>query len=166
MANLIAFFLFTFALLLQTTLVSQFNLLHGSADLVLLLLLSFVLQRKEQTYWPWAIVAGALVGATTSVPILVIITEYLLVIFVLQLIQAYVWQVPLVVLFVSTFLGTLITNSGDYVYLIFLRVPLPLAESFSLVVLPSIILNIILILPVYSIVGEITKRLYPTKLEI
>ena len=166
MATLIGILILGTATILQTTIVSRINLLHGSADLVLLVLVSWVLQEGENSGWQWTIIASILVGAASAMPVWVVMIGYLLVTGLAKLIQARVWQLSVLSLFTTTFVGNFLTLGIGYGYLILTGTSLPPGDSFNLIVLPSIILNLILALPIYGLIGEITDTLYAPEVEV
>jgi len=77
-----------------------------------------------------------------------------------------IWQTPILVLFFLTLLGSLIVMGLDYSYLALIEGNRPLWDTFNLIILPSIVLNLIFILPVYSLIGELTKLFYPPTAEV
>jgi rod shape-determining protein MreD len=166
MANLIATLSILIAVILQTTIVVRINILHGSADLVLLTLVAWVIHEQASSGFRWGLLAGLLVGIASAIPFWLVAIEYVLVVTILGAIQARVWQAPLFTLFSSVFLGTFIINSMDFFYLWITGVSLRLDEVFNLVILPSLILNVILALPIYSIMGELAKQVYPPEVEV
>jgi cell shape-determining protein MreD len=166
MANLIASISLLIAAILQTTIVVRINILHGAADLVLLTLVSWVIYEQINSSFRWGLLAGLLVGVASALPFWLVVIEYVLVVTIFGAIQARVWQAPLLLLFSSVFLGTFIINSMDFFYLWITGVPLNIDEVFNLVILPSLVLNVILALPTYSIMGELAKQVYPPEVEV
>ncbi|HQL39564.1 MAG TPA: hypothetical protein PKV95_08810, partial [Anaerolineaceae bacterium] len=76
------------------------------------------------------------------------------------------WQMPLLVMLILTFLGTLVFHLVSIVVFQIMGSNLPLRESLTLVTLPSALLNLLLAFPVYTIVADLAKWLYPTELEV
>ena len=60
--------IFAVLLMLQTAVFSRVPLLQGTTDLVLLAVVAWALQRKVQTAWQWAIVAGVMVSFVSAMP--------------------------------------------------------------------------------------------------
>ena len=58
MRNIIAIPLLALAVVLQSTIVSQFSLLAGYADLILVMLAAFALQKGVTTAFQWAFLAS------------------------------------------------------------------------------------------------------------
>ena len=166
MATLIALLSLGIAAILQTTLVVRINLLHGAADLVLLTMLAWILHEQSERPWQWAVVAGVIVGFASELPMALTLAGYLLVTAGVQYVRSRVWQAPLLILFIATLLGSFMVLLLDYFYLWALGTPLPFGQTFNLVILPSVILNLLLAVPVYGLMGEIAKFVFPPEVEI
>ena len=152
--------------IIQSSLLSQVRILNGMSDLILLFLISWLHFDKTRYKWILAIIAAIFSGMISAIPFWVFIPIYLLITFVIGLIHQRVWQAPLVVLFLSTILAGGIMYISQLVYLLVTGVPIPISEGFNLVILPSVVFNLILILPVYAFTGEIVKMLYYREVEV
>lgn len=153
------------ALLLQTAIVSRIMLINGSADLVLLVLAALGLQERVRHAWIWAVLAGLFVGFVSGVPWYVYLASYLAVVGVARLLTHRVWQAPLLAMFSVTLIGTLVLQMATFTVLTFLQVSLGLADVFEKIILPSILLNLLLAIPVYGLVRDLADRLYPGEAE-
>jgi len=165
MATLVAIPVLLMALMLQSAVISRINLLYGSADLVLVILAAWALQERINTAWQWALAAGALVGFVSGLPWFVPLAGYLLVIGVARLLQRRVWQAPLLAMFTVSFVGTLFMHLLSLITLRLSGDPLPFGDSLSLITLPSILLNLFLAIPVYSLLRDLAGWLYPLEVE-
>jgi hypothetical protein len=166
MAGITAFLLIGIAMVLQNSIVTRLQMLQGAADLVLLVLVSWVLLADEKRHWHWGLLAGWLVGISSAVPFWVPIIGYVSFVLIISWVQRQVWQVPIWLLVTSTFFGTIFILGLEIMYMWFTAVPYDLLEMLNIVVLPSLVLNMIMILPVYALVGELTKRLFPKEVDL
>jgi cell shape-determining protein MreD len=166
MANLIALLLLSVAMIFQNTIVTQVHLLYGAADLMMLVLISWVLLSNQETNLWLGVVTGLLVGISSAVPIWLPVIGYTFLVWIVTVAQRQIWQVPIWLLLISTFLGSLLIYGIEVVYLLVVGVPLNLLEVLNIVLLPSIVLNMVLVLPIYAVVGEIVKAVYPQKVEV
>jgi len=153
-------------LMLQLGIISQLPLLQGTADLILLVLVAWALQDQVISAWEWGILGGVMVSLVTATPFYVVIFSYLLVILIARMARRRIWQMPLLVMLILTFLGTLVFHLVSIVVFQIMGSNLPLRESLTLVTLPSALLNLLLAFPVYTIVADLAKWLYPTELEV
>ena len=166
MAKLSALLLLSVAMVLQNTIVTQVQLLYGAADLVLLVLLSWVLQSSEESQLWLGVAAGLLVGISSVIPFWLPVIGYTVLVWVVTVVQRRIWQVPIWLLLISTFLGSLLIYGVEVLYLWVTGVPLNLLEVLNIVLLPSLVLNMILVLPVYAVIGEIAKAVYPKEVDV
>jgi len=153
-------------LMIQTSVVSTLPLLHGTADLMLLVLAAWSLQERVKVAFEWAGLAGLMVGLISKVGLVVPLAGYLTVAGVGHLLRRQVWQTPVLAMFITTLLGSVVLQSLEMVYLQVQGVPLPLGDSINLVILPGTFLNLLLALPVYALVTDITQSVFPEEVEV
>lgn len=163
MRNIIAFPLLGLAVILQSSIVSQIVLLSGFADLILILLAAWALQDRVDTAWHWAIVASVMVGFVTRMPWLIVLIGYLAVVYMAQLLQRRVWQAPLLAMFSVTFAGTLFIQMVSYGYLTISGTSIRLDDSLGLIILPSLLLNMLIAIPVYAFMRDLARWVYPSE---
>jgi rod shape-determining protein MreD len=166
MPTLIALPILAALLILQTALISRIPLLNGTTDLVLLAILAWALQKRVSTAWHWCIIGGLLVNLVSSIPLGVPLAGYALATGLALLLRQRVWQAPILAMFVATFAGTLISQGINLVALLAVGYPLPILDSFNLVILPSMLLNILLAIPAYALFGDLAGWLHPEPIEI
>ena len=152
-------------LLLQTTILSRMTLIGGTADLVLLILAAWGLQERVRFAWTWALVGTLFVSALSGVPWFVYLVGYLAVVGVARLLTRRVWQAPLLAMFAVSLIGTLVLQMGTFIVLTLTQVSLPVGETFAKIVLPSLLLNLLLAIPVFSLVRDLAERLYPSEVD-
>ncbi len=151
--------------MIQLAIVSRLPLLHGTADIVLLAIIAWALQEKVKTAWIWSVIAGLMVSMVSGLPYYIPLIAYLTATAVARMIQRRVWQVPLLSLFVTIVVGTLFYHGLTILILIFTGTPLPLQDSLTLITLPSLLLNILLALPIYTLIKDLANWFYPVDLE-
>ena len=141
-------------------------LLQGTADIVMLVVIAWSLQEPVRVAWQWSLIGGAMIGFASALPLAIPILSYLSIAVIAVLIKRRVWKIPALVMMVITFLGTLIHQSFSAITLSFLGTPLPILETLQQIVMPSILLNILLAIPVYAIVRDFAIRIHPEEVEI
>lgn len=161
MRTLIVVLLLLGATLLQITLLPRIRMLQGSIDLVLLILLTWMLQEENRPDWRLGLVAGVMVGYASAVPDLVLIAGYTLAALLCQLLHQRVWQSRMLTMLTSLILGTLTVHTVTLGYLVLSDNPIPAGEAFNLIMLPSLLLNLILLLPVNALISELNKLIAP-----
>lgn len=162
MRNLVAVPVIFLAVMLQSAIVSRVTLLSGIADLPLVMLAAWALQEEVETAWHWAVGTSLLVGFVSGMHWSVPVLSYLTIVFLAQVLQRRVWQAPLLAMFIVTFLGTIGMSLYSLVVLRLVGISLPLSDAFGLVTLPGILLNMILAVPVYAVMRDLARWVYPT----
>jgi rod shape-determining protein MreD len=152
--------------MLQSVIISRLPLLSGTADLVFLVLLAWSLQSRVKHSWLWALFGGLLVSLTSAVPYFAPLFGYMIVVVIARLIQRRLWQIPILAMFATTVLGTLIIQLLEIVALFVAGRPVPFQDGFTYVTLPSALLNLLLSLPVYTIMTDLARWVYPEEVEI
>jgi len=160
--NLFAIPIIIAAVAIQTSIIAQLPLLSGYGDLPLVMLAAWALQSEVDTAWHWAVVTGVFVGFVSGMNIWVFILGYVMVVLIANLLQIRVWQAPLLAMFTVTFFGSLFLSVLSFISLRLTGIPVPLLDSFGLLILPSILLNMLLAIPVYAIMRDIAHWLYPS----
>jgi|SRR5687768_15661576 len=161
MRILIALPVILLAVILQTAIVSRVYLLSGIADLPLVMLAAWALQEKVETAWHWALAAGLLVGFVSALPMLAPIIGYFAVVVLAQILQGRVWQAPLLAMFSVTFFGSVIASILSFSVLRLSSVPLPVGDVLGMLTLPSVLLNMLLAIPVYAVMRDLARWVYP-----
>jgi rod shape-determining protein MreD len=153
-------------MILQSSIVSRIPLLFGTADLPLLAIIAWALQKRVRTAWQWSLIGGLMFSLASALPFGIPILGYSLSTGLALLLRRRVWQVPILAMFVTTFLCTLITQGIALIALRLVGDPIPIGESFNLIILPSVLINLLLAVPVYALISDLAKWLYPEELEV
>ncbi len=162
MRNLIAVPVILLSVILQSAVISRVYLLSGFADLPLVVLAAWALQEEVDSAWHWAVAAGLLVGFVSGISWIVPAFGYMAVVALAQIFQRRVWQAPLLAMFSITFLGTIIVSVLSLIVLRFAGVTLPIDDAFGLLTLPGILLNMLLAIPVYAVMRDLARWVYPS----
>ncbi|MGB8212680.1 MAG: hypothetical protein WCE68_03885 [Anaerolineales bacterium] len=152
------------AIMLQTSIVSRIPLLSGNADLILLVVAGWSLQERAQGAWFWGLLAGLLAGLVSGVPWYIYLIGYLSVVVVARMLVHRIWQAPLLAMLAVTLIGTLELLMFMFVQRTLFVVPLAFSEVFSQIILPTVLLNLLLAIPIHSLMRDLAVRLYPENL--
>lgn len=165
MRNLVAFPILALAVILQSAIVSRITLLSGVADLCLVIVIAWALQNGVTTGWHWAIVGGAFTAFVSGLPWTVPVFGFLAAVWFAGMFQRRIWQAPMLAMLAVTFLATLFYHLLSFVALSFSGTSLPFADTFSLITLPSVLLNMFLSLPIYWWLRDLAGWVYPPEEE-
>jgi hypothetical protein len=161
MRNLVAVPVILLTVILQSAVISRVYLLSGIADLPLVMLAAWALQDGVDSAWHWAIATGLLIGFVSGILWVVPVIGYVTVVVLAYLFQRRVWQAPLLAMFTITFIGTLIVSFLSFGVLRFVDVNLPMSDVLGLVMLPGVLLNMLLAIPVYAVMRDLARWVYP-----
>ena len=162
MRNLVAIPVLFLAVILQSAVISRVYLLSGVADLPLVMLAAWALQESVDSSWHWALALGILVGFVSALPWYVPVISYVVVVALAQTLQRRVWQAPLLAMFSVTFLGTIILNILTYLVMQIGGVAMPVGDVLGLLVLPGVLLNMLLAIPIYAMMRDLSRWVYPS----
>lgn len=166
MTHLVVGLGFLVSLMLQMGVVSRLTLLSGAADLILLFVAAWALQDRFRYAWLWTIIIGIIIGQISAMPILMPLLTYGMVTTLATLLKSRVWQSPVLAMFFVTFFGTLIQHILYILWLQLSGVSLSWSEGLNFIALPSLLLNMMLVLPVHAFVQDLAIRVNPTGLEV
>jgi rod shape-determining protein MreD len=152
--------------MIQMIVVSRLPLLSGTADLILLVLVAWALQERVNSAWIWAVVAGMLVSFVSALPLFTPLIGYLVITAVARILQRHVWQTPIMAMFVATVIGSLFYHLMSWFVVSFAGTPLPVQDSLTRVILPAVLLNLLLSIPIYALVTDMANWVHPYELEI
>ncbi len=152
--------------ILQTAIFSRISLISGTPDLILLFLAAWSLQENAKRAWIWTIITGFFVSLVSAMPFYAPLIAYVCVFGISKLLQRQVWRIPLLAMFIISFLGSLLQGLIYTGALLISGSIIAWGQSLDAVILPSILLNLIFTIPVYAIVSDIAGRIFPVEEEI
>jgi hypothetical protein len=165
MRNLVAFPILVLAVIIQSAVISRTTLLSGFADLPLVIVVAWSLQENVTTGWHWALLGGLLTAFVSGIPWIVPLGGFLFAIVLARFIQLRIWQAPLLAVLGVTFFATLFSHLLSYIVLTVSQVPLPFSDTFSLITLPSVLLNMLLAIPVFWLMRDLARWVVPVEEE-
>ena len=164
--TLLALPIFAFLVILQSTIISNVPLLHGYADIVLLVIIAWALQERVQSAWQWGVLGGFMVGFVSAMNFAIPMVIYTSITALALIIRRRIWQIPILAMFVVTLMGTLFSHSLSALVISIGGTDLPWLDTLQLITLPSLFLNILLAAPVYALVRDFANWLHPEEIQI
>jgi hypothetical protein len=153
-------------MILQSAVFSRIPLLEGQADLVLLALVGWALQSHVKGVWFWVLIGGGLSALASAMPFGVFLTGYSLTAGLSLILKRRVWKAPFLAMIASVFLGTLLIDIISLITVSLQGVSMQLLEVFNLIVLPSLLLNLLLCVPMYILIKDMAGFLNPEELKV
>ncbi len=146
---------------LQISVSSKFMLLGGFADLLLVWLAAWVVLTKSRQNWLWFVLVVLITCYVSAIPWYATIGSYLLIYLVGIAIKNRLWQSPLLSFFLVLIIGSLVNYGAAYIGLRLTGSAIQLTDAVRTIILPSLILNLVIALPVYLLARDMTLWLYP-----
>ncbi len=161
MRNLVAIPLLVLVVIVQSAILPEFSLLAGYGDLLLVLLAAWALQEGVTTAFQWALLGSLMISLVSHLPWFIYVAGYLGVVLLARSLQRRVWQVPLLAMFTVTFLGTLTMHLLSFAYLQLLGGSPSFSDAMGLVTLPSVLLNLLIAIPVFGMMRDLARWVFP-----
>jgi rod shape-determining protein MreD len=152
-------------LMMQIGIFSNLTLLHGSPDVVLVAVIAWALNDRVKTGWLWGIMAGVAVGFVSALPFVAVIACYVAITWFARFLQRRVWQTPLLAMFMTTLLGTLMMTGIALLNLSFDGGGVSIQTAFSQIILPTVLMNLMISLPIHFIFIDFADWVYPLEEE-
>ena len=165
MIYLIGLILFGILAILESTIVSRMQLINGTADLFLLFIVAWALQDRVESAWQWCIIGGIFASLYTALPFGSLVIAYLIATGIARVMKHRIWKAPYLAMLVATFIGTLIVQLVSLSARLVMGINIPITSTLNIIFLPGLLLNLILAIPIYSIMHDVAGWLYPEELE-
>ena len=132
---------------------------------MLVALVAWALQERVKNAWVWTLIGGVMISFLSALPMYTPLIGYLIITGIARLLQRRVWQTPLLVMFLTTLLGTVITQGLSILVLMASQTPINVFQALQLVMLPSILLNLVLAIPIRAIMVDLAQWAYPVEIQ-
>lgn len=152
--------------ILQTTVLSRMPLLNGTADLMLVVISAWALQRQITTTWQWALLGGMLIDYYSGLPFGIFTLSYLVVNSAARILKSRIWQFSYLMHLLLALLGTLMIHSLSVIIILLQGTTLPVGLILQQVTLPSLILNLLITFPVYLLINDVAEQIKPSAVNL
>ncbi|GAB4331418.1 MAG: hypothetical protein Kow00117_16510 [Phototrophicales bacterium] len=159
MGNFLSLPILTLAAILQATLVPQIRLLGGGPDLVYLLVLCWAINAELDSAVLWAFVGGISVDLLSSQPTGTSVLGMLITVFAISGIGQQVYRIGIILLISLVIIGTIVQQIVVLIIVLLTGHPVDLWLSLGYIIAPTILYNLVFILPVYWFIRMIQSRL-------
>jgi len=142
---------------IQTVAVSRVNLMSGSADIILLTIVSWGVSEENRSVYFWAIVGGIFISYISAMPAAAVMISYLIIAGITRVIKSGLWQSPILAILLSSLIGTIAKFVIDIIALQFMGINLPFSASIKMTLAPNLILNLFVLFPIYLFISDLAK---------
>jgi hypothetical protein len=159
---LILFFVLIIAML-QLGLFSNIQILAGKIDLLMLGVIAWIIQKKTELIdiVIFSIITVFFIYLISAEPIIIILSIYSILVFVVYWSKNNIQQLPIVSMLIFSAVFTFLHLVIFGFYLQLSGITMVAEEVFQSVILPSIFINLIAAIPMYLLVNELHRWVYP-----
>ena len=157
MRAVIAVLLAAFAAALGATFAPQIRVLGGEPDLVFLLTLAWAARTPLGEGMLLAFAGGICADLLSAAPLGLTSAGLLLVVFAFDAVREQLVGIGFVTVIGFALGGTLLVKLIDYVGMSIAGFALPPVQTFGYTILPTMVYNLVLLIPAYIIVGWILR---------
>jgi len=165
LAILIAIPVFGLLVVLQSTLINKMMLLYGMPDIILLTVIAWALHKRVKTAWHWCVIGGLAYTFASALPFGVPLVGFIVITGLTMFLRKHTWQVPILVMLILSFLGTLFFQGLSLLGLKLNGNPILVIDAIGMITLPSVIWNLIFAIPIYAIINDLANWVYPEEVE-
>lgn len=166
MNTLLAILVLSITTILQSAVVSRITLLQGTADIILLTVIAWSVQKNVKTGWQWAFIGGLLADFSSGLPFGIYTTSYLFATGLTLALRTRIWRFTTLVQLFSTFVGTILIHGLSLLAVLARGTSLSFQSVLQNITLPSLVLNLLLTLPIYILIQELALMVYPEEITI
>lgn len=152
--------------IIQSAVISGMPLLLGTSDLVLVVLVAWALQEEVKNAWHWSLVGGGMMTLLSGLPFGVYLATYLGATLIARYIRRRVWKLPFLGMLTATFFGTILVQLTSWLVRWANGVLLPIDTTLTQIMLPSLLLNLLVTVPIFYAIKDLAQRLYPKEIEV
>lgn len=149
------------AAILNTTLMAELRVGEGAPDLVFLLVVAWALRSDLGEGLLWAVAGGVMADWLSVAPLGTSALGLVIVVFATNTLFGQVSPRNVIIPPLVALVGTPIYHAGIMFVLRTQGYAVPLATGVIYVMLPTVVYNVLLILPVCRLVGFLTRALQP-----
>jgi rod shape-determining protein MreD len=152
--------------ILQSTVVTHLRLLEGGFNLTLIVVLAWNLVQRESSGPLWAFLGGVLADTFSGGPFGAATFALVACSLVIALTEGRFYQTNWVIAVAASVVGTILYHLLYLILLATANHPVAWADALTLTTLPSTILNLLLMLPVYQSAKWLKRQVAAPQVEI
>lgn len=161
MGNFLGLLLLSMVAILKSTLMPHLQVYGGSPDLVFLIVLSWALLAPHTEAFTWAFMGGVVQDLLSGAPVGTSALGLLVVAFIANQMQTQLYRSNLFIVLFLTLVGSVILHLVTMGVLFFSNYTVDWTYNLVYVTLPTVVLNLILIVPIFRIMMGLYDRFSP-----
>ena len=154
------------AMFLQISIINQFEILSGFGNIVVLVLITWAIHTKGLSYIVLAMVAAIFFAFASAISPIIPIVSFLGATIIARRIANLTWQVPIITLVIATMVACLFENLTSIMYIwVTSNFAADLVVMINTILIPTIFLDLLLVIPVNFVIRDIAGWSEPITLE-
>jgi len=151
---------------LQSSLLAQVRIISGQPDLVLLLVLLWAVHASPAEGYFWAVVGGLAQDLLSVLPLGSSVIALLIMVYLITNLSRQLYSVGLMLITGFVLLGTIIQIVITQIIMAWIGYGIVIGDIVQFVLAPTLVYQLILVLPVYGVVRFIQRRIYRRRLDL
>lgn len=157
---LITFPIMTIAGILESTVFSRIHILHGTADLIMLMIIAWTLHPHTKFSWLWLVLGSVIMTYLSAIPMYGYFIVYTILWLFIQFLKSRFWQMPIILMVFVTIVGSILSIAVSF-FVLYINDIMPDMElTITQIAIPSLTLNLLLCIPVYGLLNDWANSLY------
>ncbi|MEX2030142.1 MAG: rod shape-determining protein MreD [Anaerolineales bacterium] len=151
---------------LQSTVLAQFTLLDGRADVILVAVLCWAMAGRGEDAMVWGLVGGLLLDLFSAVPFGSTAMILILLAYLVSLLRAGFWEANLLLPLGVVLAASIIFHGWGIGTMLVLGRAIDLPQAVARVVIPSTLLNLALAIPATQLTVYLNRALFPPEVTV
>lgn len=152
--------IFIIAGIIQVSILGRISLLGGTADILMLSMIAWSINDRTKYSWILMLLSGLIMSYLSAMPMNGYLWMYCLIWLIIRFIKSKIWEMPMILMLFITIVGSLIISGGTIALLFIQSASINLSDALSQIVVPSLVMNLLLSIPVYAFLNDVVNTIY------
>ncbi len=161
MGNFLGLIVLSLVAILKSTLMPHLQVYGGAPDLMLMIVVSWALLTPYNEAFAWAFMGGLVQDLLSGAPLGASSLGLLIVAFMASLLQTQLYRSNILIILFVTLVGSVTFHAVMIVTLALSGYSVDWLYDFRYITLPTVGLNVILVLPIFKVMSGLYERLRP-----
>jgi rod shape-determining protein MreD len=151
---------------LQSTVLAQFTLLDGRADVILVAVVCWAMAGRGEDAMVWALIGGLLLDLFSALPFGSTAIVLILLAYLVSFLRTGFWEANLLLPLGVVLAASIAFHGWGIGTMLVLGRAVDLSQAVVRVVVPSTLLNLALALPATQLVASLNRALFPPEVAV
>lgn len=166
MGRYISFPILLLAATLQTSILPLFRIYVGQPSLVYLFVFAWSIHAPLSDTLIWALVGGLFQDLLSSAPLGTTSLSLLPILIIVEMIRSQLYHMHIVLIIILMVMGSVLQLGIYMLVLILTGTGIPIIAATRFIIIPTLLYNLILFLPIYVIIRSMQRRFYRPTIQV